>query len=175
LRDIEYVPIEDAPGLFILEGPSGLSEPHVLLFAVIRAIEEVIRPLVQEHRDKVYLIRKELVLSGLDMPWFCLGALGCASLWIIEHTSYDYEKPENAREALRKMLRYWDLFCRYDRRFFLGSRNLPGPWGGMGWGWAARPLGRCKDLPNVDEKEVEALLKVDPYQAADQIRKWVGM
>jgi len=175
LKGIEYIPVEDAPGAFILRGPSGLGDPHVLLFALIRGIKDVTLPLVPQSRDRVYLIEKLLILSGLDMPWFCLASLGFPCLWILEHTSYDHEKPQNTRDALRKILRYWDLFCGHQGRFCSSSPHVLAPWGGLGWGWGARALGLCKHLPNVTEKEVEGLLKVDAVDAGAQMRKWVGM
>jgi hypothetical protein len=158
LAGVEHVPIEDVPSL--LSGPPALTDPAIAgQQAHLYLVEDVLRDAVPDVTR-----RNQLVIAGMDRPWFCLAVVANSAL-----------VPQRDRRVavagVKKILRWWPDLIRWDDRFDIAVASQigrPYPRAYFFMFEIARALGRD------EAAEVKPLALLDPDEVAMRVLGWTA-
>jgi|SRR5579884_2366662 len=152
------------PGAVVLLGPSILVQGDNYLAYLV--CEEVIHACRDDDRQRWYAKSRDLILSGMDHLWFCLGMMAHGA-GFLPSESYEREERAVSRLALEKLMRWWPAICECSGRF---------SWNGIPMDrriWAAVPVGLCL-RGGMARPEAEALIaSADPAAIGQRVREWL--
>ena len=178
LKDVEFIPIEQTPGWFVLDGPSPLLREQgdcVLAYNVIIQMSDLVYEMYRKKkdRDEMFQIMAPLVISESTHFWFALSLLGGMPTLLPPADDYcDNPKPI-ARVLLANLLRWWPVFVELEDRFELWvptDKKMPR------WiSWGGRALGLCYSWGRWRSSDDLDKLKAinDPHEAASLMSKWI--
>ena len=175
LADVEMVPVDHTPGEIALSrawgGPRG---DNVWACCIVEGVKKACMARAgsiysPDARELWYTSMRDLVLSGMDHFWFCLGVLGRDSAYFPMKTPLT-EFPDQravARVQLEKLLRWWAQICRLDDR--MGTMRKPA----HKWTWSVVPASLCVEL-GVPAEQARAITELPPRKAEPHLREIVA-
>jgi hypothetical protein len=160
---LEMCPIRDLEGAIVRSGPGPfLYERCVLLYPVLDTLAEACE---QDDREAWYGAQRNLIVRGFEYFWFCLASLAHARFLIVTARS-DEDEANVARIALPRLLRWWEVFCELEGRFYTPT-GAPAKW----TSWGGKSLYFCKRLGMADA-DIQSLYALDSTTAGRRMTEW---
>ena len=165
---MELVHIDNAPGKLLLDAPSPFFEKgdHVHLYEMNQILMYATE---RPDRHEWYRTQRVMTLRGLDYFWFCLTGLNSVDLIFLQDGTDD---PQGfAREALPKLLRWWEKFSLLNKRFSVGLPEGVGTSGHWPF-WGAQVYRFCREL-GMSEQDLDTFEALDPMAAGRHVERWL--
>ena len=164
LQGVGWIPIDQTPGELIFQGPSLLIQgQNTLLYPIVRDLCDTV---IRLDRPIRYPLMRDLVLQGAERMWFCLGLLAEGPSLPVD-PAYAADRIEVYRTLLRKLLRWWHYYCRFNHRFSEGESVR---WNWPRWGITIFSL--CSDI-GISSEDLNELKSQDMYAAGELLARWL--